>query len=78
MFGPLIQKIALNIMIGDKNRVMIVLNIMNGDQDRVKMLCVQYRGWKQGKHYHRKNPGEHAVENMHPSKKVPPKSDVIQ
>jgi hypothetical protein len=37
---PLIQKIVLNIMIGDEDRVMVVLNIMNRDQDRVKILCM--------------------------------------
>ena len=46
-------------MIRDENRVMIVLNIMNGNQDRVKILCVQYREWKQGSDkFQRKNSGE--------------------
>ena len=37
-----------------------------GDQDRVKILCVQYWGWKQGKTFQRKNPGELGNENVDP------------
>ena len=41
MFGPLIQKIVLNIMNWNANRVIIVFNIMNWNQNGVKILWVQ-------------------------------------
>ena len=53
-------------MIGVENRVMIFFKHYEGDQERVKILCVQYWGWKQGKNFQIKNPGELGDENVDP------------
>ena len=65
MFGPLIQKIVLNIKNWNENKVIIVLNIMNWNQNRVKILWVQYKEWKQGKIFQRKKPGEPGNKTKH-------------
>ena len=38
MFGLLIQKIVLDILNWNKNKIIIVLNIMNWDENRVKFF----------------------------------------
>ena len=66
MFGPLIQKIVLDIVNWNENKVIIVLNIMNWNENRVQILWVQELGWKQGKTFQRKRTREPWDENVDP------------
>ena len=68
MFGPLIQKIVLDIVNWNENKVIIVLNIMNWNEKRVQILWVQELEWKQGKIFQRKRTGEPWNENVDPSR----------
>ena len=66
MFGPLIQKIVLDIVNWNENKVIIVLNVMNWNENRVQILWVQELEWKQGKNFQRKRTGEPWNENVDP------------
>ena len=66
MFGPLIQKIVLDIVNWNENKVIIVLNVMNWNENRVQILWVQELEWKQGKKFQRKRTGEPWNENVDP------------
>ena len=66
MFGPLIQKIVLDIVNWNENKVIIVLNIMNWNEKRVQILWVQELEWKEGKIFQRKWTGEPWNENVDP------------
>ena len=54
MFGSMIQKIFLDNVNWNENKVIIVLNIMNWNENRVQILWVQELEWKQGKIFQRK------------------------
>ena len=66
MFGPLIQKIVLDIVNWNENKVIIVLNIMNWNENRVQILWVQELEWKQGKIFQRKRTREPWNEKVDP------------
>ena len=67
-FGPLIQKIVLDIVNWHENKVIIVLNFMNWNENRVQILWVQELEWKEGKIFQRKRTGEPWNENVDPKK----------
>ena len=67
MFGSMIQKIFLDNVNWNENKVIIVLNIMNWNENRVQILWVQELGWKQGKTFQRKRTREPWDENVDPT-----------
>ena len=52
--GSKLHVIKIHLMNWNENRVIIVLNIMIWNENTVKILWVQRREWKQGKHFQRK------------------------